>query len=128
MYTQTLKDSPKSRRGGQVSHLLLAPGHCPSRLLTVTLVEGEPGSRQALHAHPNSEQAYVIVRGRGVMTVAGEEKELEEGTLVFIPPGAAHAIFNPGPDRLVYLSATTPPFTMPRGDEGYQYETDEQSA
>jgi len=121
MLIQTVRDSPKNRRGGgQVSHLLLAPGQFGSHHLAITLVEGAPGSRQSPHSHPGSEQVYVIVNGRGRMTVAGEDRELEAGTLVFIPHGAEHAIYNPGPEELVYVSATAPPFVMPTGDFTYQ--------
>lgn len=121
MHTQHVGNSPTNRRGGgQVSHLLLAPGQFGSEQMAITLVEGAPGSQQSLHAHPDSEQVYVIVRGRGRMIVGGEERELEEGTLVYIPPGAEHAIENPGPDELVYVSATAPPFPMPAGEFAYQ--------
>ena len=121
MLTQTIRDSPKNRRGGgQLSHLLLAPGQFRSQRLAITLVEGAPGSRQSLHAHSDSEQVYVIVSGRGRMTVAGEDRELGAGTLVFIPPGAEHAIYNPGPEELVYVSARAPPFVMATGEFTYQ--------
>jgi mannose-6-phosphate isomerase-like protein (cupin superfamily) len=63
---------------------------------------------------------YVIIAGRGRMIVAGEEQDVGAGTIVLIPPGAQHAIRNPGPDRLVYISATSPPFDMPTGEFAYQ--------
>jgi mannose-6-phosphate isomerase-like protein (cupin superfamily) len=120
MHTQALTDSPKNHRGGgQVSHLLLAPGQFGSENLAVTWVSGAAGSQQPLHAHPHSEQIYVIVSGRGHMIVAGQEQDLGAGTLVFIPAGAEHAIHNPGPDELVYISATAPPFEMPTGEFAY---------
>jgi mannose-6-phosphate isomerase-like protein (cupin superfamily) len=121
MHTQTLGDSPKNRRGaGQVSHLLLAPGQFGSQRMAITLVEGRPGSQQSLHTHADCEQVYVIVSRRGRMIVAGEEQDVEAGTLVFISPGAEHAIHNPGPDQLVYVSATAPPFEMPSGEFAYE--------
>jgi mannose-6-phosphate isomerase-like protein (cupin superfamily) len=120
MHTQSLSDSPKNHRGGgQVSHLLLAPRQFASRHLAITLVEGAPRSQEPLHSHPDSEQAYVIVSGRGRMIVADEERDVEAGTLVFIPPGAEHAIFNPGPEVLVYVSATALPFEPPSGEFAY---------
>jgi mannose-6-phosphate isomerase-like protein (cupin superfamily) len=120
MHTQTLEGSPRNRRGGQVSYLLLAPGR--SRNLAITWVEGAPGSRQGVHAHPDSEQVYVIVRGRGVMTVGGEEQEVSAGTLVLVPPGAGHAILNTGDGPLVFVSATAPPFEMPPEGSPFAYE------
>jgi mannose-6-phosphate isomerase-like protein (cupin superfamily) len=104
-------ESPRNERGdGQVSHLLLAEGQFGSRNLAVTWVEGAPGSQQPVHAHADSEQAYVIVRGSGRVILADEEHEVSAGTLVFIPPATPHAIRNDGDEPLVYVSATSPPF------------------
>jgi putative monooxygenase len=104
-------DCPRNERGGgQVSHLLLAEGQFGSRNLAVTWVEGAPGSQQAVHAHPESEQAYVIVHGSGEMILGDEQHPVEPGMLVYIPPGTPHAIRNDGPNPLVYVSATSPPF------------------
>jgi mannose-6-phosphate isomerase-like protein (cupin superfamily) len=110
MHTRHLSESPRHLRGGQTSYLLLTEGQAGSGHLSITWVEGEAGSQQALHAHPDSEQVYVIVVGRGLMHVADEEQEVGPGTLVFIPKGALHAIRNVGSERLVYVSATSPPF------------------
>jgi mannose-6-phosphate isomerase-like protein (cupin superfamily) len=113
MFVQRVDDSPRNERGdGQVSHLLLGGGDFGSRNLSVTWVECAPGSQQELHAHRASEQAYVIVAGRGRMIGDEEERDVEPGMLVFIPPGEPHAIKNPGPERLIYVSATAPPFPL----------------
>ena len=121
MHTQTLERSPRNHRGGQVSYLLLSPGQSGSRNLAITWVEGAPGSRQGVHAHPRSEQVYVIVRGRGVMTVGEEETEVSAGTLVLVPPGTGHAILNTGDEPLVFVSATAPPFEMPPEGSPFAY-------
>jgi mannose-6-phosphate isomerase-like protein (cupin superfamily) len=111
MDVQTLAGSPRNERGGgQVSRLLLAAGQFGSRQLSVTWVECQPGSQQALHAHPAQEQVYVIVEGRGQMLAGAEEREVGRGTLVFVPPSTPHAIRNTGDQPLVYVSATAPPF------------------
>jgi mannose-6-phosphate isomerase-like protein (cupin superfamily) len=117
MFVQRVDDSPRNERGsGQVSHLLLGTGDFGSRNLSVTWVECTPGSQQDLHAHRASEQAYVIIEGRGRMIVGEEERDVEPGTLVFIPPGQPHAIKNIHDQRLVYVSATSPPFPLERRD------------
>src|SRR5947208_5673267 len=110
MFSRTLAASPRHERGeGQVSYLLLNEGQFGSKNLTMTWVEAAPNSQQPLHQHPESEQAYVIVRGRGQMIVGDEVFAVDAGTLVFIPPGTTHAIRNDGPETLVYVSATSPP-------------------
>jgi len=111
MDIQTLAGSPRNERGGgQVSSLLLAAGQFGSRQLSVTWVECQPGSQQALHAHPAHKQVYVIVEGRGQMLAGAEACEVGRGTLVFVPPATTHAIRAVGGQRLVYVSATSPPF------------------
>ena len=112
MYTQTIAESPQNARGGQVSYLLLTKGHFGSENLAITWVEGEPNSEQPIHAHPENEQVYVIVRGRGLMKVGDEEQEVAAGTLIFVPPQTGHAIRNIGGEPLVYVSATAPPFEL----------------
>ena len=110
MHTHDLSKSPRHLRGGQTSYLLLTEGQYGSRHLSITWVEGEARSEQNLHAHPDAEQVYVIVAGRGLMHVADEEQEVGPGTLIFIPKGSLHAIRNVGSEKLVYVSATSPPF------------------
>jgi len=120
VHVQTIDQAPKNRRGGgQVSHLLLAPEQFGSHNMAVTWVEALPGSQQSPHAHANREQVYVIVQGHGRMIVDEDEEDVGAGMLVFIPPGARHAIRNPGPERLLYISATSPPFEMPAGEFAY---------
>ena len=43
------------------------------------------------HSHPTHEFYYVL-RGRGIMTVAGEERAIGQGDLVHIPPDAVHSL------------------------------------
>jgi mannose-6-phosphate isomerase-like protein (cupin superfamily) len=103
---------PRNERGaGQVSHLLLGlpEDDVP---MSITVVNAEPGSQQAVHVHPNSTQVYVIVAGAGRMIVGEEEADVSPGTMIYIPPGTRHAIRNNGNQRLTYVSATTPPFPV----------------
>ncbi len=112
MNITTLDQSPQNHRGGQVSHLLLAQGQFGVENLAVTWVEGEPGSEQAVHSHDGKEQVYIIVQGRGAMRVGDEVEEVGPGTAILVPPGASHSIRNIGDERLIYVSATSPPFEI----------------
>ena len=121
MHLQTLEQSPRNHRGGQVSFLLLGKGQFGSQNLAITWVEGVPGSEQPSHSHPAMEQAYVIVRGRGLMTAGDEAEEVGPGSVVLIPPNTSHSIRNIGDETLVYVSATSPPFEMPQADSALAY-------
>jgi mannose-6-phosphate isomerase-like protein (cupin superfamily) len=109
MYVQSLTHAPLNRRGGQDSYLLLTKGQFGSQNLTITWVDCEPESEQQMHVHETEEQAYVIVRGRGMMKAGTEEQEVRPGTLVFVPPGTPHAIRNTGDETLTFVSAASPP-------------------
>ena len=111
MDVQTLTGSPRNERGdGQVSYLLLASGQFGSQHLCITWVECQPGSQQPRHRHMTQEQVYVVVRGQGQMLLGDQERDVGEGTMVFVPPGTEHAIRNTSSGLLVYVSATSPPF------------------
>jgi mannose-6-phosphate isomerase-like protein (cupin superfamily) len=56
------------------------------------------------------------------MQVADEMEEVSEGTLVFVPPGAAHAIKNSGDEPLIFVSATSPPFDPEALNAYFRYE------
>jgi mannose-6-phosphate isomerase-like protein (cupin superfamily) len=110
VHIQTIARAPVNRRGGQESYLLLGKGQFGAQYLAITWVEGAPGSEQRSHAHERAEQVYVIVRGHGLMRVAGEEESVGPGTMILVPPRTMHSIRNIGEEPLVYISATAPPF------------------
>lgn len=56
------------------------------------------GSGPGLHRHPY-EETFVVHGGSGTFTVDGETVEATAGTIVVVPPGAAHK-FVAGPDGL----------------------------
>jgi mannose-6-phosphate isomerase-like protein (cupin superfamily) len=99
-------------RGRLRSHFLMDSGDLGSRNLAITWVDVPTGAEQRAHSHSDAEQVYVIVRGRGRMSVAGDVEEVGEGDLVFIPPATQHSIVNDGSETLVYVSATSPPVSM----------------
>ena len=94
-------------------------GDLGSRNLTVTWLSVPSGAEQRSHAHIDAEQVYVIVRGSGRMTVAGDVEQVGVGDLVFIPPATEHSIVNEGDEDLVIVTAASPPVSM---EELYQEE------
>jgi len=120
MHMLKVKEAPVNRRGGQESFLMLTKGQFGSRHLTVTWVEGAPGSEQPVHAH-EQEQVYVVIGGRGIMSVGDEEQAVEAGTLIFVPPGSGHCIRNSGAEPLVFVSAASPVIDVNALDEVFQY-------
>ncbi len=80
-----------------------------SRNLSVTWIELPPGAEQTLRSHEEAEQAYVVVRGAGTMSVAGDTQRVAEGDLIMVPPATEHAVANDGEAELCCLSVQSPP-------------------
>jgi mannose-6-phosphate isomerase-like protein (cupin superfamily) len=121
MHTISIKDAPINRRGGQDSYLLLKKGQFGSRNLVVTWVDCEPGGEQQMHVHDSEEQVYIVVRGHGLMKTGDEEQAVSAGTLIFVPPGTAHAIRNTGDDTLTFVSAASPPMDVDALSDYFAY-------
>ena len=68
-----------------------------------------PGQMHSLHSHAGQDKLYLIVEGRGNVTVGPETEPVEAGDLVLAREGVEHALENPGPGKLVVLAVMAPP-------------------
>jgi mannose-6-phosphate isomerase-like protein (cupin superfamily) len=93
------------------AHVLMDAGELGSRNLSVTWVTLPAGASQTLRSQEESEQAYVVVRGRGSMSVAGDTQEVGEGDLILVPPATEHSLGNDGDVELACVSIQSPPVT-----------------
>lgn len=67
----------------------------------INYVELEPGASIGVHRHGANEEVYVILSGRGVMTVNGETRRVKTGDVVLNKPGWEHGLENPAQEPLV---------------------------
>ena len=111
MYVSDLSSAPTRELDGLVSHILLEEGDAPGGELSITWVDVEPGGEQKPHSHA-PQQVYVITRGSGRIRVGDDERDVREGSMVFIPPDTEHGIVNTGDEVLTYISAATPAFPV----------------
>ncbi len=84
-------------------------GELGARHLSVTWLSLPAGAEQAMRSHEEAEQAYVIVRGTGTMSVAGDTQQVGEGDLILVPPATDHSIGNNGEAELACVSIQSPP-------------------
>lgn len=68
----------------------------------------EPGQAQTSHAHAGSDKVYFVLDGTGSFRVDDAEQRLGAGHAIFAPAGSAHAVSNPGPQRLSLLVFMAP--------------------
>jgi mannose-6-phosphate isomerase-like protein (cupin superfamily) len=91
------------------AHVLMDAGELGSRNLSVTWLTLPAGASQTLRSQEEAEQAYVVVRGSGSMSVAGDTQEVGEGDLILVPPATEHSLSNVGDAELACVSIQSPP-------------------
>lgn len=56
------------------------------------------------HPHTTEGEAYIILRGKGVITEDGQAYEVGPGDAEYCTGGHTHGIYNPGPQELEFLA------------------------
>ena len=79
-------------------------GQAATMVLDAGRSTGGPDNR-----HEGSDQWLYVISGEGKAVVEGEERRLEEGSLLLIEAGEAHEISNDGESPLETFSIYTPP-------------------
>ena len=72
------------------------------------------------HAHPEEEQIYFILEGVGRLKLAGEEREVKGGTVIFIPRNAEHEITCTSDEDLIYIYVAVWPGGIPEGQKSWR--------
>ena len=111
MLVRRLEEAPTEEWHRLRNRILMDAGELGSRNMSVTWLEVPEGIDQELHSHEEAEQVYIVVSGRGTMTVAGDKQEVGEGDLVLVPPATDHSIANSNSDDLCCVSVQSPPVT-----------------
>ncbi len=109
MLVRRLQDTAVEEWHRLRAHVLMDAGELGSRNLSVTWVCVPAGAKQTLHSSGEAEQAYVVVRGSGSMSVVGDTQEVGEGDLILVPPATEHSVGNDGEEELVCVSIQSPP-------------------
>ena len=109
MLVRRLEDAPVEEWHRLRTHVLMDAGELGSRNLSVTWLTLPAGSKQTLRSDERSEQAYVVVRGAGTMSVAGDTQQVGEGDLILVPPATEHSLANDGDADLSCVSIQSPP-------------------
>jgi mannose-6-phosphate isomerase-like protein (cupin superfamily) len=109
MLVKRLAEAPVEEWHRLSAHVLMDAGELGARNLSVTWISVPPGASQSLHSQEQSEQAYVVVRGSGSMSVAGDTEQVGEGDLILVPPATDHSVANDGDSELACVSIQSPP-------------------
>ncbi len=132
MLVRRLAEAPTEEWHRVRNRILMDAGELGSRNMSVTWLEVPEGIDQELHSHEEAEQVYIVVSGRGTLTVAGDTQQVAQGDLVLVPPATDHSIANTESADLCCVSVQSPPVTSSEvfGRSGVgvasEYELDEE--
>jgi mannose-6-phosphate isomerase-like protein (cupin superfamily) len=112
MLVRRLADAPVEEFHRLRSHVLMDAGELGARNMSVTWLEVPAGAEQELRSHEDAEQVYVVVRGGGTMSVAGDTQSIAEGDLILVSPATDHSIANHGDSELACISVQSPPVAV----------------
>lgn len=84
-----------------------------SPLTTQSLAEAtlHPGQKTARHFHPQSQEIYYVLRGRGALTIGELRREVKAGDAIAIAAGEEHCIENIGEGELRLLCCCAPAYS-----------------
>jgi quercetin dioxygenase-like cupin family protein len=70
----------------------------------------QPGQEIAAHVHPQGQDTWTILSGRGdyYLDQSGKKQSIEMGDVVIAPAGAVHGVVNSGEESLVFISVVSP--------------------
>jgi mannose-6-phosphate isomerase-like protein (cupin superfamily) len=71
----------------------------------------DPGGETAEHYHRVTEEVYFFTHGGGRMRLGEDERDVEAGACVVIPPGVPHKLWNTGSEPLRLLCCCAPAYS-----------------
>ncbi len=81
-----------------------------AKQLTLNYAVFEPGQAFAQHVHTlPTEDVIIMLAGRGVIRVEGEDFPIEAGDAIWIEAGVEHGTINTGDEQMVCVSCQAPP-------------------
>ena len=89
------------------TYFLIDPEECPSRNLKMGMTTVYANGKTTGHEHPDHEEVYFVLQGRGRMVVGDDEYDIKEGDALYVPFGEYHTTHNTGilPLQLLWVTA-----------------------
>ena len=109
IYMSKISDAFEYKDWGGCIKFLLMPPDAPVRNVSLEIGIFKPGEELRGHRHPESEEIYYVMKGKGHLKVGEEEIDLVEGMALVIPPGHDHFLKNNGNETLEIAFITSPP-------------------
>ena len=67
-------------------------------------------AQEVPHRHDHHDLLVVMLRGHGRMRIGADEREVGEGSILYVPRGSVHAFRNESPEPAVAFAVYLPAF------------------
>lgn len=102
---------PFITKDGSEIRELVGPAWTAARAQSLAEATVPPGAATTAHYHVVTEEIYFFTAGRGVMRLGEEEREVQAGECVVIPPGTEHKLTNTGDVPMKLLCCCAPAYS-----------------
>lgn len=89
---------------------ILAPANSSIKNQSLAEARVSPGRSTEEHFHPEAEEIYYVLEGKGKIRIEGDENEIGPGDGIAILPGKRHKVWNTGQSDLVFLCCCSPAY------------------
>lgn len=79
---------------------------CANKIVAIFETTLERGETIQPHFHPDAEELYYILAGKGVMHIGEETREVETGDVIYIPPATVHFLQNTSSGQVRFITLT----------------------
>jgi len=88
------------------TYFLVDPEDSPSKNLKMGYTVIYPTGKTTGHTHPDMEEVYYILTGKGTMVVGDDEFPVQAGDAFYVPFGEFHVTYNTGNQPLAFVWVT----------------------
>ncbi len=100
---------PFTTADGSIIRSILDRTNAPVERQSLAEASLTAGQATLRHHHKQTEEIYLILKGRGEMEVDGDVRGVKPGDAILLPPGAWHVIRAQTPLR--FLCSCAPPYS-----------------
>ena len=95
--------------GGPIKPIV-TPSTVGAKNLRFALGVFDPNEGLVPHIHPESEEVYYVIEGKGTVYIGEERKEIpiEPEMALYMPPGTIHGVKNTGKEKLIVAFFVAP--------------------
>jgi len=105
-----LADAPIRKALGGTLKVIFTPENVGAKNFRFSIGYFDPKEGLQVHIHPESEEVYHVISGRGVVYLGQERRQIpiEPGMSLYIDAGTLHGVTNTGKEKLIIAFFVAP--------------------